>query len=101
MRRAYGLWLLLLCAPLAADEARIAVASNFMAPAEVLAERLAAAGEHQVILVSGSTGRLYAQIVNGAPYEALLEALKHHAGLEAFFDEIVVPRPPVDRDAAH
>jgi molybdate transport system substrate-binding protein len=68
---------LLLCWPvngLLAAEARIAVASNFMAPAQVLAQQLAASGEHIVVLLSGSTGRHYAQIINGAPFDALLAA---------------------------
>lgn len=70
----FALVLLLLTARTAADEARIAVASNFMAPASLLAQRLASQGEHRVVLVSGVTGRLYAQVVHGAPFDALLAA---------------------------
>jgi len=60
--------------PRIAHEALIAVAANF---AEV-AERLEADFErdtgHQLTLTSGSTGKLYAQITNGAPFDVLLAA---------------------------
>ena len=63
-------------APRAAEagKARVAVASNFIAAARAIARAFEAAGGRPVQLVAGSTGRLYAQIVNGAPFDAFLAA---------------------------
>jgi len=66
--------LLLVCQPAAADEISVAVASNFANAAEAIAHRFAASTEHEVTLVFGSTGKHYAQIRNGAPFEAFLAA---------------------------
>ena len=63
----------------AAAEATIAVAANFIAPFERLARQFAAAEPHSVTMVSGSTGQLYAQILNGAPFDALLAADQSYA----------------------
>jgi molybdate transport system substrate-binding protein len=60
--------------PLAADTATIAVASNFIAPAEDLKARFETGSGHRLTLVGGSTGQLYAQILNGAPFDAFLAA---------------------------
>lgn len=57
-----------------ADTARLAVASNFSEPMQALAEAFAASTGHTLIVSTGSTGRLYAQIVNGAPFEVFLAA---------------------------
>jgi molybdate transport system substrate-binding protein len=57
-----------------AAAATIAVAANFADPAMALAERFEAATGHDLVLVFGSTGKLYAQIRNGAPFDALLAA---------------------------
>lgn len=58
----------------AAGEVTVAVASNFL----LTAERIAAAFEtetgHDVVLSNGSTGLLYAQISNGAPFDVFLSA---------------------------
>lgn len=65
----------LLPAPLAAaSRVTIAVAANFAAPAEELARRFAAETGQEVSVVSGSTGKHYAQIVNGAPFDLFLAA---------------------------
>ena len=58
----------------AAETATIAVASNFAAPFEALVRQFEAAGPHRLTTVTGSTGQLYAQIANGAPFDALLAA---------------------------
>ncbi|MEQ8857622.1 MAG: molybdate ABC transporter substrate-binding protein [Pseudomonadales bacterium] len=69
-------WLAALLAPrvAVADVALVAVAANF---AEVM-ERLEADFErespHAITLTGGSTGKLYAQISGGAPYDVLLAA---------------------------
>ncbi len=57
-----------------ADTARLAVASNFAEPVRALAGVFSASTGHTVIVSSGSTGRLYAQIVNGAPFDVFLAA---------------------------
>ena len=41
---------------------------------QVLADRFAANSEHSVELAIGSTGLLYAQILQGAPFDVLLAA---------------------------
>ncbi len=58
----------------AAGEAQIAVAANFTAPMKALIARFEEQTGHQVKASYGSTGKLYAQIKNGAPFEALLAA---------------------------
>jgi molybdate transport system substrate-binding protein len=57
----------------AADEIKVAVASNFSA-ARVLAGGFEQATGHQVTLVFGSTGKHYTQILNGAPFDVFLAA---------------------------
>ncbi len=75
---------LLVAWPVAAEPLRIAVASNFLAPAKSLAARYSAQTGQQVSVSSGSTGKLYAQIVNGAPYDLFLAAnAREPARLEA------------------
>ncbi|WP_298717323.1 molybdate ABC transporter substrate-binding protein [uncultured Oceanisphaera sp.] len=61
-------------APLAADEIRVAVATNFIEVMERLGDDFAAQSGHQVLISSGATGKLYAQIKNGAPYDVFLAA---------------------------
>jgi len=62
------------CAMVQAEVARVAVAANFASTAQVLAERFGASSEHSVELTVGSTGLLYAQIRQGAPFDVLLAA---------------------------
>jgi len=73
-----GCWataaLLLVCELVAADEVRIAVASNFATASEAIARRFEETSGHQVTLVFGSTGKHYAQIRNGAPFEVFFAA---------------------------
>ncbi|MEM7752943.1 MAG: molybdate ABC transporter substrate-binding protein [Pseudomonadota bacterium] len=57
-----------------ADEVTVAVASNFLLTAEKIAASFEAETGHQVNLANGSTGLLYAQIVNGAPFDVFLSA---------------------------
>jgi molybdate transport system substrate-binding protein len=60
--------------PLAADEIRVAVASNFRQTMDALASRFQADTGHQVTVIAGSTGKHYSQIVNGAPFDAFFSA---------------------------
>lgn len=57
-----------------AGEVTVAVAANFNAPAQKLVTAFAAATGHQAKLVVGSTGKLYAQVKNGAPFQVFLSA---------------------------
>ncbi|MCY4195835.1 MAG: molybdate ABC transporter substrate-binding protein [Rhodobacteraceae bacterium] len=65
---------MLMTASLKADVARIAVAANFANVIKELEHRFENATDYRVSIVTGSTGKLYAQIVNGAPYEVFLSA---------------------------
>jgi molybdate transport system substrate-binding protein len=65
-------------APAAADTATVAVAANFLAPFEALRASFEDASGHRLAAAAGSTGQLYAQIANGAPFDALLAADQEH-----------------------
>ncbi len=58
----------------AADEIRVAVATNFSEPMAALVARFEESSVHTVLVSSGSTGNHYAQIRNGAPFEAFFSA---------------------------
>lgn len=62
------------CASAFAGEVKVAVAANFAGPMARIAESFAAATGHTALLSSGSTGKFYAQIRSGAPFEVLLAA---------------------------
>ncbi len=57
-----------------AGEVTVAVASNFLVTAEKIAAGFEAATGHAVVLSNGSTGLLFAQISNGAPFDVFLSA---------------------------
>ena len=57
-----------------AAEVKVAVAANFTAPMKQIAEAFAKDTGHKAVLSFGATGRLYAQISNGAAFEVLLSA---------------------------
>ena len=76
MSRMY-LWfaiLTALLAPLYAVKVSVAVAANFAAPMQKIAQAFEQDTGHKAVLSFGSTGMLYAQIRNGAPYQILLSA---------------------------
>lgn len=76
--------LLLASATLAhAESTTIAVAANFTGPVEALQKLFEARTAHKLTVTSGSTGQLYAQIKNGAPFDALLSADEEHAEMLA------------------
>lgn len=58
----------------AADEAQVAVAANFAVPARQLADKFSQATSHKLSISVGSTGKFYAQIKNGAPFDLFLSA---------------------------
>ena len=64
-----------------AGEMTLAVASNFRATVAVIADEFEARTTHRVIISAASTGKLYAQITHGAPFEALLAADTKHPQL--------------------
>lgn len=57
-----------------ADQVMVAVASNFTAPMNAIAAEFARDTGHQARLSFGSSGKFYAQIRNGAPFQAFLSA---------------------------
>lgn len=57
-----------------ADEIRVAVASNFARPMREIAGRFEERSGHEVILAFASTGKHYAQVRNGAPFDAFFGA---------------------------
>jgi molybdate transport system substrate-binding protein len=69
-----GLVVLGLSAQLHAAEVQVAVAANFTAPMQKIAADFEQATGHKVQLAFGSTGKFYAQIKNGAPFDMLLAA---------------------------
>lgn len=64
--------LLWLSATVRADDVTVAVAANFAVPMQRIAAEFTKETGHKVISSSGSTGRFYAQIKSGAPFELLL-----------------------------
>jgi molybdate transport system substrate-binding protein len=63
-----------IAAPAFADEVQVAVAANFTAPMKVIAARFEQETGHKVSASYGATGKFYAQIQNGAPFDILLAA---------------------------
>ncbi len=57
-----------------AGEVQVAVASNFTAPMQAIGETFESDTGHKAKLAFGSTGKFYAQIKNGAPFDVLLAA---------------------------
>lgn len=57
-----------------AAEVSVAVAANFTAPMQKIAQVFAQDTGHKAVLAFGSTGNFYAQIRNGAPFQILLAA---------------------------
>ena len=74
---------------IAAAKALVAVAANFKATAEVLAADFEARSNHELVIISGATGKIYTQIMNGAPFDVFLAADRvrpqklHDAGVSA------------------
>ena len=57
-----------------ADEIQVAVAANFTAPMQQIAAEFEKDTGHKAVLSFGATGKFYAQITNGAPFEVFLAA---------------------------
>ena len=66
---------------IAADEIKVAVASNFYPAMKEIAlqyelKKSQSSENHKIILISGSSGKHYAQIMNGAPFDVFFSADK-------------------------
>lgn len=74
------LWISCVCVALAwhtsvlADEVKVAVAANFAPTLQKLALGFEKQTGHKLVASPGATGKLYAQIKNGAPFQVLLSA---------------------------
>lgn len=66
--------LLLLTGMVQADEISVAVAANFTEPMKKITAEFEKTSGHKVALSFGSTGKFYAQVKAGAPFEVLLAA---------------------------
>ena len=74
MTRSILLLLLLMPGISVGEEALIAVATNFQPVMQQLADDFQSSSPHRIRLSSGSTGVLFAQIKNGAPFDAFFAA---------------------------
>ncbi|MEM9032165.1 MAG: molybdate ABC transporter substrate-binding protein [Pseudomonadota bacterium] len=68
------LGLLAAASPALSGEATLAVAANFLSTAEALVAAYENDSGHEITVAHGSSGRLFAQIVNGAPFDVFLSA---------------------------
>ena len=57
-----------------ADDVQVAVAANFTAPIQAIANDFEKDTGHKLIAAYGATGQFYTQIKNGAPFEVFLAA---------------------------
>ncbi len=64
----------LLAAQVYAAEVKVAVAANFAKPLEEITVQFEKDTGHKVLATPGATGKFYAQIINGAPFEVLISA---------------------------
>lgn len=57
-----------------AETVQVAVAANFLGALNLIAQDFEKTTGHQVVITSGATGKFYAQIKSGAPFEVFLSA---------------------------
>lgn len=74
MRIAGLLATIVLASQARAADVQVAVAANFTAPMQAIAAQFEKDTGNKAVLAVGSTGKFYAQIANGAPFEVLLAA---------------------------
>jgi molybdate transport system substrate-binding protein len=60
--------------PAAAEEVRVAVAANFQSPLKEIALHFEKTSGHTTLISSGSSGKFYAQIKHGAPFDVFFSA---------------------------
>lgn len=64
----------LLAVPAFGAEVNVAVAANFIGPMKQIAAEFEKETGHKTVLSSGASGKFYAQIKNGAPFQVFLSA---------------------------
>lgn len=64
----------MLSLPAHAEPLVVAVAANFASPFQQISKGFSAATGHQLVVSTGSTGKLHAQVRNGAPFALLIAA---------------------------
>ncbi len=64
----------MLVTTVSAGEVRVAVAANFQTPLKDLAHHFEQATGHSTLISSGSSGKFYAQITHGAPFDVFFSA---------------------------
>lgn len=69
-----GLLTVLTAHPAQADDIHIAAAANFATPLRALTEDFRKRSGHNLLVSPEATGKLYAQIKNGAPFDVFLSA---------------------------
>ncbi|MBM7035596.1 molybdate ABC transporter substrate-binding protein [Vibrio ulleungensis] len=74
LRFIIGLAIVTLSLEVSADTVRVAVANNFFGPLKALAIDYKEYSGDELIVSTGSTGQLYAQITQGAPFDVFLSA---------------------------
>jgi molybdate transport system substrate-binding protein len=74
LSRLCGCLALLLWLPAAAEELNVAVAANFLGTLQALAPRFEQSTGNHLQITSASSGQLYAQIVQDAPFDVFLSA---------------------------
>ena len=79
LRAGVALLFLNLCPVALAGEAVVAAAANFSSALDRLAPAFERETGHRLKLSLGSTGKLYAQIINGAPFDVFLSADQERA----------------------
>lgn len=73
-RAAWAAFVFSLVGRVDAGEVNVAVAANFAAPMQKIAQAFAQDTGHTALLALGATGKFYAQIKHGAPFQVLLAA---------------------------
>ena len=74
MKRLAVLLATIACASAHAADVQVAVAANFTEPMKKIAAGFEKDTGHKAVLAFGATGKFYAQINNGAPFDVLLAA---------------------------
>lgn len=72
-----GIWLLLAASfsvPVAGETINVAVASNFASTMHAVKQRFESRYDHEINIITGSSGKHFAQVVNGAPFDLFLSA---------------------------
>jgi hypothetical protein len=82
--------------PARAAEVKLAVAANFAAPMKALQQRFEAATSHTLLVSYGSSGKLYTQLKNGAPFEVFLSADADRPRLLEEARDAVAGRQPIE-----